>query len=276
MEIFHLSNFKNIKNVKVQGSGKVFTGVLNGEKYYIKEVLKYMPWNAHVNIYGVYDYELVLNEVLASKIYNDIYHIPAVELYIIYNDTERKMQRFLIASKAVVIDSCQKPTRDCRKLYSNKFDYTVEPFLVDCILANWDVAADGNIGVVTKENKRIAFRLDVGGSLKFRALGAPRAYQANPIEHISMLMPENISSTLFVSITKKQVNDMFTILSNADLSKLNGLKRNMLKEMKKLGLLTSMDIEILKNVFDTMPILKKRHIYYLKHKQQIEASILHK
>lgn len=274
MDIIYLSKFKNLKHIKTQGSGKIFIGVFNNERYYIKEVLKYMPWNTQSNEYGVYDYELVLNEILAGKIYNNVYHVPAVELYLVYNDTKKKIQRFLIASKEVFIDSCQKVTRDCSRLYNNKFEFTVEPFLVDCILANWDVAANGNIGVVSRGKKHIAFRLDVGGALKYRALGAPRDYRAIPTEHTTMLSNENISSTLFVSITKKQVEKMYQILENADLSNVVIIKRNIIKSMKSIGELTKDDIERVKSVFDTLSIMKKRHMFYIKNKQHIQKEIL--
>jgi hypothetical protein len=275
MNVLRLSEFDKIHSIKTQGSGKIFIGNLNGEEYYIKEVAKYMPWDAHTNEFGVYHYELAINELLVSKIYNEVYHIPAVELFIVYNDTAHKMQRFLIASKALVIDSCQTSTLDCEKLYNNSFAYTVEPFLVDCVLANWDVAADGNIGVVKQKRKKIAFRLDVGGALKYRALGAPRTtYEAVPMEHKSMLSPQNISSKLFTKIKSQQVDDMFLILQHAELSKLQEIKKNIINGMKRLGVFSSDDMQRVNGVFDTLSILKKRHSYYVKNKTIVMQMIL--
>jgi hypothetical protein len=275
MNVLRLSEFNKIHSIKTQGSGKIFIGTLNGKEYYIKEVAKYMPWDANTNEFGVYHYELAINELLVSKIYNEVYHIPAIELFIVCNDTAHKMQKFLIASKALVIDSCQTSTLDCNKLYNNSFAYTVEPFLVDCILANWDVAADGNIGVVKQNRKKIAFRLDVGGALKYRALGAPRtSYQAVPMEHSSMLSPQNISSKLFTKINSQQVDDMFSILQHADLSKLQVIKKYIISGMKRLAVLSSDDMRRVKAVFDTLPIMKKRHSYYIKNKTVVMQMIL--
>ena len=275
MNVLRLSEFDKIHSIKTQGSGKIFIGTLNGEKYYIKEVAKYMPWDANTNEFGVYHYELAINELFVSKIYNEVYHIPAIELFIVYNDTEHKMQKFLIASKALVVDSCQTSTLDCKNLYNNKFTYTVEPFLVDCILANWDVAADGNIGVVKQNRKKIAFRLDVGGALKYRALGAPRtSYEAVPMEHSSMLSPQNISSKLFTKMKSQQVEAMFSILQHADLSKLQVIKKYIINGMNKLAVLSSDDMQRVNAVFDTLSILKKRHSYYVKNKTLVMQTIL--
>ena len=280
MKILKLSQFQNIKVIKTQGSGKIFVGFLKGEKYYIKEVVKDKGWNVSVNDYGNYDFELLLNEILAGRIYNEVYRVPTIELFFVVNNTGLRMQRFLISSKELSIDSCQKYTIDCKNLYNNTFQFTIEPFLVDCIVANWDVAADGNIGVIeynespqTKRKTKIAFRLDVGGALKYRALGGTRNYVSLPNEHVTMLSRENISSSLFHSITVSQVKKMLTILHNADLTKLTKIRRDMLSSMKRV--LNEHELLKVKRLFDDIiPILRKRHMFYIKNQNDVIKVIL--
>lgn len=59
----------------------------------------------------------------------------------------------------------------------------MEHFIVDCIMANWDVFNNNNIGI---HNKKV-IRTDVGGALYYRGRG-DRKYDFNldvPTEHIS-------------------------------------------------------------------------------------------
>lgn len=123
-----LSDFKNIHPVITQGTSKIYNGTFENDNYYIKEVIKSsIKSTLRRNVYGIYDIELAFNEVLASVLYTDIYKVDAIKLVLVVNDTEPKMQKYLIASKAVDIDTCAVISLDCELILQNKIEGVIEP-----------------------------------------------------------------------------------------------------------------------------------------------------
>lgn len=164
----------------------------------------------------MFDIELAINELLASKIYTEIYNIDAIKLYIIVNDLPNNTltdQKYLVGSKSILIDACEHITKDCEDLIENKISGAIEPFFVDCILANWDIGSRGNVGIITDGKKRTAFRIDVGGALLYRAMGAPRVFGVIPNEHESFFNISNKGYKLFKNLNTKQINIMFNVIS---------------------------------------------------------------
>lgn len=273
-KILKLSEFNDLKHINTQGSGKIFTAYFHTDKYYIKEVLKYKLWDVNKNDDGNYDFEICLNEVLASMIYGEVFKVPVAPMYMLFNDTNAKMQRFMVCSKEIVIDTCAfKTTKDCKDLFNNNIPMTMEPFLVDCILANWDVGADGNVGVIHDGRKKYALRLDVGGALKFRALGALRNFATVPTEHYTMLSPQNVSYHLFKKIKPIQIQRMYELLHSADMAKLSSIKRRLLYALHGSLLLTDTEMLRVRKLFTTFPIIKKRYAYYIENKRMVINSI---
>lgn len=80
-----------------------------------------------------------------------------------------------------------------------------EGFAVDAWLADWDVGQSGNLVAVGAA----PIRMDIGGSLRFRARGGPKgaAFGATVGEWTTMRDPQNISGPFFKTMTPTQLAD---------------------------------------------------------------------
>lgn len=273
--IIHLDDFNNINSINTQGTSKIYNGILNNEKFYIKDVVKSRGSNNRTNMYGIYDIELAINELLASKIYTDIYGIDAIHLFLVVNNANEKYPRYMIASKAIEIDTCEPITTDCRDLLDNKIQGGIEPFLVDCIMANWDVGSRGNVGIITNKNTKKAFRIDVGGSLIFRAMGQKRNFVNTPNEHVNFFVPSNKGHKLFKNLTPVQIHEMFNIITKVDPSIFGILKNKMEKLINDLDIPDS-DKKLSNSIINSINTVKKRHDYYINNRKNIETFLLEK
>lgn len=252
-KLFHnLSEFSNIKEIKTQGTSKIYTAILEGETYYIKEVVKKNGNKKNCLV-------LSLNETIASKIYTDVYNVDAIKLYLIINDSNKKIQEYLVASKKIEIDTCEPISKDCRDLIENKISGAIEPLLVDCIVANWDIGSRGNVGIINSPNGKKAFRIDVGGSLLFRAMGNKRSYGDIPTEHINFFKSENKGYKLFKNINIKQVDQVYEVIEKANLDKLTRIEKNFLDIFPE-------NKDFITNCITTV---RKRHNYYISNKPTV-------
>lgn len=139
---------------------------------------------------------------------------------------------------------------------------------MDCILANWDVGSRGNVGIIKEEGRKSAFRIDVGGSLLFRALGQKRLYDNIPTEHNSFFNPTNKGYKLFSNLKRNQVIHMFDLIEKLDLNKFITLKTS-LSEMVNHWNLPHKDKKMAIKVLESIDIVMKRHEYYIDNKPSI-------
>ena len=274
-QIINTSSFTNIIPIQVQGTSKMYNGWLNNDKYYIKEVVKYVGPKKRKTYYGVYDIELAINEVLASIIYNKVYKVDAIELFFVVNDSIANAQKYMVASKSLIIDSCEQMTHDCNDMISNKIKGVVEPFIVDCILANWDVGEIGNVGIIKTATGRKAFRIDVGGSLLYRALGQAREYRACPTEHETFFKPNYVSYKLFKNIRKKQIPQMFNIISKVDLY-IFDMIYDVIKKALTKSISSQIDLKRALKVLKSLDVVKARHLFYISESPYVKEFILTK
>ncbi len=267
--VVHLEEFSNMSQINTQGTSKIYNGHFKNEKYFIKDVVKSIGTNSRTNMYGVYDIELAMNELLASKIYTDIYGIDAIHLFLVVNNSNEKYPKYMIASKAIEIDTCEPITQDCKDLLDNKIPGAIEPFLVDCILANWDVGSRGNVGIIGNRRKK-AFRIDVGGSLMFRAMGQRREFKNIPNEHDNFFIQTNKGYKLFKSLTEKQIDKMFTILEIVDKSVFDNIKNQI---EQNINFIDKQDLVLANKILKCMDIVKARHNFYIKNKNKIQKFL---
>lgn len=272
--VVHLNEFTNLTSINTQGTSKIYNGILNNEKYYIKDVVKSIGSSNRTNMYGVYDIELAMNELLASKIYTDIYGIDAIHLLLVINNHNEQYPKYMIASKAIDIDTCEPITQDCKDLIDNKIPGDIEPFLVDCILANWDVGSRGNVGIVTAKRKKTAFRIDVGGGLMFRAMGERRKFTNIPTEHENFFIQSNKGYKLFKNLNKKQIERMFQIINKVEPGIFDKLKLKFQTIIDNN--VDKSDVTKAKNIVNCIDIVKKRHDFYVKNKNKVEQFLINK
>ena len=284
--ILRLSDFHDIVPVSTIGTSAIYNGIYkNGMRFYIKEVIKpsadlegaKKPYTR--NEWGVYAVELATNELLASILYNRVYGLPAIHLFLIVNDVHGNgLQRYLIGSVAIEMDSCDVMSKDCVDLYTNRIAKGVEGLLVDAILANWDIASTGNVGILSKniidrksgrqKNKRHGFRVDVGGSLLFRALGAPRRFLVEPTEHQTFFHPDNISSHFFRSLTCSDLDLVYSYVDGARIDTIPEILRGLKSEISKT--MTKRDKERAFSVLNEAARgVQMRHQYYVQNRDTV-------
>jgi hypothetical protein len=101
-------------------------------------------------------------------------------------------------------------------------DAVREGFAVDAWLADWDIGQSGNIQASPGGDP---IRMDIGGSLRFRARGGPKgkAFGATVGEWQSMQDPNNVSGHLFVGMTDQELIDSADKVTSLDESKIRAV-----------------------------------------------------
>lgn len=122
---------------------------------------------------------LAQNEVLAAKLYEHA-GVRVPELHLVEYEGHNAQMRLAVASR--YDDNLYRP-----EFLDGNVLGLMEGFLVDCWLANWDVIGLEYDNIMKDDFG--AVRVDVGGSLLFRAQGAPKGKQFGPavLEVMSML-----------------------------------------------------------------------------------------
>jgi len=140
--------FKLYKSQAGSNEGGFYEHKVTGEKYYFK----FPKTEAHVD-----------NEILAGKLYKAA-GVDVPDLLEVKMDGRRG-----VASR--IIDDLKE---NKSAITSGKYTSTIEENMaVDAWLANWDVVGTGYNNLVMKGNR--AVRVDVGGSLLYRARGGPKS-----------------------------------------------------------------------------------------------------
>ena len=190
-EIVNLSLFGNIRDAggavdhaNAATRFKKANHRISGDEYILK-LAKETPREYN-------DFLVCLNEVMASLVYNRVFNVYAPRLILVYNNIAvPDFPNWLIASKIETLININWRD-DIREITTNyEFDFQ-KTFLVDCIMANWDLFVRGNTFKIQKDatNNSVTalriMRLDVGGSMAFRAQGEDKPqWNGDPDEHIT-------------------------------------------------------------------------------------------
>eukprot|EP00899_Mesostigma_viride_P007307 jgi/Mesvir1/16578/Mv10114-RA.1 len=283
----------------LSGSGKLYAGKRNGEDYIIKEVVK-AGRRKRVNTSGIWDTQLAFNEVLASRIYTEIYGVDAINLYVVVNEHDPAFDRFMVASKKIDVNLCprddpnqtEEDKHDCNLIVENVkpgqgevkvIPGAVEPLLVDCILANWDVQIRGNAGIyrgaragkTRKPGRKRVFRMDVGGSLLYRAMGGPKGANFGPIpgEHNSFFDFSRNKKTILTAMKSYHIPRMFKILESARVETLWALWKRFDEAIDE-HVSDAADAEMARAVVDTaIARVVERHQFYIANKQAVAEGL---
>lgn len=125
------------------------------------------------------------NEVLAGRLYRLCgVRVPDLELVRLTTVDERGEPNVAVASR--VVPNLRRPGRVDGRLAG-----LLDAFGVDCWLANWDVVGLEYDNVLVDGDGN-AVRIDLGGSILFRAQGKPKgdAFGDVAVEIVSMRQPE--------------------------------------------------------------------------------------
>ncbi len=94
-------------------------------------------------------------------------------------------------------------------------DQAGQGFALDCILGNWDVAGQDLDNMMVDKSGTV-IRIDNGGSLRYRAQGAPKADSAFgpvPSEFAMMRDPAKGASRIFGHLTDKDISEQVARLA---------------------------------------------------------------
>ena len=174
------------------------------------------------------------DEVLAAKIYN-LAGISAPDMFLVKD----KYNKYGVASEILpTFETAHTLVKNGETITDiSKLPGIQEGLIIDAWLANWDVvgAAFGNIGafIDSKDGKRKAIRIDVGGALQYSGVGNRKGayFGNNPVEwdvlrgvngsikhpmygiNRSYLLSAQL---LFGNLTKAQITSSLTTLTNID------------------------------------------------------------
>lgn len=196
MVTLNFNDFKIKTKIDI-GSHEKYIAVYNKTKY----VLKFAG-----------NPSFACNEVLASKLYK-LAKLDVPSLDLVYKSDD---DTYWIASKFKKdFISCgynKEQKRICKILETNpaSIKNVLEGFIIDVWLANWDVygLSRDNIGCINN-NCKTATRIDLGGSLLYRARGEPKygAFSSLPteIDVFTSISSDNTAYYIFRHLKKEHL-----------------------------------------------------------------------
>jgi hypothetical protein len=135
-------------------------------------------------------FKRILNEMIAAKLYN-LYGLKTLDFYVF---TELS-QVYKDASNICLVSKFVNLRYDLNATVAST---VLKGFIVDCVLSNWDVYNNENVGYVSG-GKRDVIRTDVGGALIFRAFGDERGtFRENlaPKDHLIISSQDTFATVL--------------------------------------------------------------------------------
>lgn len=243
--------YEGLQNVTPRKSRKTYDA-----NYVIKSVIKRADKLERTQTYAE---SRVMNEMLASKVYN-FYGCKTLDFSLIQKEDK---VRFYLGSKFLKIAPIN-PTNLDTALAKELLD----GYLVDCIVSNWDVGNNNNIGIVFDPERRI-IRSDIGGSLAYRGIGDFKLdffRGTTPNEHVTLMTePANRSRAVFlmcIDVLEKNgytieniVEWMFDVVDRTNIDALDEYVTDVTYIFEKDGLMLDLENKILQSV-------KKRHKHY--------------
>lgn len=211
----------------------------------------------------------VVNELLASVIYREVYGIRTFDMKLIHSrNLIPDSSKFLLASPK--IDGMQYFV-----INIGDKEAVLKGFLIDCIMGNWDVYNNNNIGM----HNNIPIRTDVGGCLAFRGKGDYNmSYDVNvtPRDHIAISQQHSFR-TFVKTLSRKQT----TMLSSCQYlssiqdvkQKLTNVKEQFLSLLAHIQDATERD-RYTKFVNKIISTVQYRDEWYRKHCQEAIAEAL--
>lgn len=207
-------------------------GGSTGAKLYLN--MNGRKWVVKKGLIGISGFLHVVNEYIA----NDVYEAfgVAVPKHLLYTK-----------EKALVLEYIEG---DLLRVYMSRpypvvkpiIDIIAKDFIFDALLSNWDVIGSEWDNIIIKKdgNVRTAFRIDNGGTFKYRAQGSieKTKFTGEVSEIITMRNPDTAknASTIFGHLTNKDILDqigekIIPLASFEDISSLNSNVdiKNMLK-----------------------------------------------
>jgi len=216
-----------------------------------------------------------LNEVLASRIYREIYKFKnTLNMFIVVIEIENEKNYYIASELKENIDIDLNFVNISRiGIFQNDI---LHGFFVDCIMANWDLAERGNIA---KINDRY-MRMDLGGTMAYRAQGEKKNdyFEKSPSEHITYFVRNNPIYEIYKNLDSKMIDKSYEIIKNVNKENWKEFKDNFLNTLKKNlknNLIYKNDDQLSYEQYieHLLQIVMIRHDFYLQNYECIIASI---
>ena len=179
---------KELVPVTMRGSSSFYSISNKTSKYVVKDIVKRTQSHIRVLANDNQVFKRILNEMFAAQIYK-VYGLETLNYQMLMSEKVKNptllKSNILITSKVVKVRYTIKP-KERVEIFKG--------FLVDCILSNWDVFNNENIGVL--RNGKI-IRTDVGGACAFRGRGDVKLQfvpNVEPTDHQALSVQRSFKS----------------------------------------------------------------------------------
>ena len=156
--------------ITLNGSSTFYSTFIGNEKYFVKDIVKRSN-KVRVLTSDNQVFKRVFNEVLAAHIYSRVYKLNTLDYTIL--DRRRDQPNLANASNFLIVSKFET-VKDVGLNQVQK-NAIYQGFIIDCIMGNWDVYNNTNVGILfssaSKKNLYLPIRTDVGGALAFRGIG---------------------------------------------------------------------------------------------------------
>jgi hypothetical protein len=261
-----VKNNKGLVYTNTSGSSVFYSMAKDDSQYYLKTMLK-KPLNTKEYPGDFYVCKRAINEYLASIVYQ-FYGLDTFDLTLIVGGG-KQYGRFALASKEI------SGIKYYAALEPYKTDF-VESFLVDCIVSNWDVCQNDNLGVFNGK----LIRTDIGGALVFRALGSIKIdflLSSVPNDHVTMTQSNDIvkrwiSWYIYLEGYNKVKEGLFKTIEKADIKLLKKDKRLVMLKKDLVSMkINDCVLAFIDQIIDRVIV---RHKFYIDNKEQVFRDVL--
>ena len=204
-----------------------------------------------------------LNEMLAAYTFEHLFELQTLDFKLVYSELHN-----VLLLQSVINNNIQR----AEQVALTNAGATVlktsmgNEFLIDCIMCNWDAYVNGNCLIIDDPSGLTkTFRVDVGGCLKYRAMGEDRFGFVKgkvPSDH------ETILRHTGMKLIEENIKSNMDIIANSS-SKFADFKITAMLHFGKIINMMNMDKSLIEKyttfVNDTIDIIGYRLGYYLKH-----------
>ena len=220
--------------------------------------------------------KMIISECLASSLYQ-LFKVPVNKMYLIINNSKNinlsgkpySQPNMLIGSKNIVNYVGHKDLIQKSK----------DGIFVDCLLLNWDAHSSNNT-VITDTGE--AIRIDVGGSLLYKAQGERKTGDLNrPTEHWarykSYIQDKSSTGNIIHQMTKQETIEAYNKLlqvSDDDIKNVGQMYINKLNHLHSMKIINLRELnEMVLTIENSCAVVIKRLNYY-KNNKNVELTML--
>jgi hypothetical protein len=264
--------------------------------YIIKDTLKKRDLNKEIKT-DDYIIRRIINELLSSLIYKEIYGCATFEYYLVKRENldikkceldKSKNVKYFIGSKFI---EQGKIDYDYKSDNSDSYNLNIckeilGGFIVDCIMSNWDIYNNNNIGIL--DNNKVV-RTDVGGALAYRGIGDIKVSFFNNYtdikDHITFFTDTRNNAGKYLNVIYNKLNNKLNKLKEEEIGNIIYAKAKSIKNInteyiynKVVNQDTVLSLfqnsEYQQYIYNIIDIVVKRHNWYISNQTSVIQSFM--